>query len=121
MYHKCCKRFHDGLLPENALLLMRSRYSAYAFKLADYIMETTHPDHPEYSENREQWKLSIQEFCSQTRFDRLKILEFIDGPETVSATFTAYLRQADQDVSFTEKSLFVKESGRWLYKSGEML
>ncbi len=30
--------------PETAEELMRSRYSAYFFRLTDYLVETTHPD-----------------------------------------------------------------------------
>ena len=105
-------------MAENALLLMRSRYSAYALGLADYIMETTHPQHPEYSDDRERWKSDIEIFCKHTRFDRLKINDFEDGEDSASVSFTAYLRQADQDATFSETSLFVKENGRWFYKSG---
>lgn len=117
-YHKCCKPYHEGTIAQNALLLMRSRYSAYALNLCDYIIETTHPEHPEYCDDRQQWKSDIERFCTQTRFDQLKIREFIDGKNTAFVTFTAFLRQADQDASFTEKSIFVFENGRWLYKSG---
>ncbi len=37
-YKKCCQKYHKGALPSTALLLMKSRYSAYALGLADYIM-----------------------------------------------------------------------------------
>jgi SEC-C motif domain protein len=99
---------------------MRSRYSAYALGLVDYIIETTHALHPEHSGNEDARKLQIRTFCTQTHFDGVKILAFVDGQEEATVTFTAYLRQSDADASFTEKSLFVKESGRWFYKSGEV-
>ena len=37
----CCQKYHKGLTPENALVLMRSRYSAYALGVGDYLIETT--------------------------------------------------------------------------------
>jgi SEC-C motif domain protein len=120
LYHKCCQPYHQGSAPETALALMRSRYSAYALALVNYIVETTHSAHPEYSTDRDKWKKQIRAFCTQTRFDGVKILAFVDGQDEASVTFTAYLRQADTDASFTEKSLFLKENGRWLYKSGEV-
>lgn len=99
---------------------MRSRYCAYALGLVDYIMDTTHPDHPDYDDNKAKWKKELAVFADNTRFNQLKVSEFIDGDRTATVTFTAYLRQADQDVSFTEKSTFEKVEGKWLYHSGQM-
>lgn len=104
---------------ENALLLMRSRYSAYALNLADYIIDTTHRDHPDFSNDRTHWKSDIESFCTHTRFDQLKIREFVDGQETAYVKFTAFLRQGNADATFTERSTFVKEDGRWLYKGAD--
>lgn len=39
-YEECCKRYHEGAAAENALILMRSRYSAYALQLADDTQTT---------------------------------------------------------------------------------
>lgn len=114
-YPDCCKKYHEGTLPENALALMRSRYSAYALHLAEYIMNTTHPENPSYSTQRMQWKKQILQFSSETLFEGLKIQEFIDGEKMATVTFTAYLKQGSKDVTFTEKSQFVKVNGRWLY------
>lgn len=44
-YAECCMPYHYGRAqPETAEQLMRSRYSAYFFKLTDYLVATTHPD-----------------------------------------------------------------------------
>lgn len=99
---------------------MRSRFCAYAIGFSDYIVDTTHKDNIGYNENLDDWKRDIEQFSSGTKFDGLKILEFVDGDESASVTFTAYLRQGHTDASFTEKSSFVKEDGRWLYHSGEI-
>jgi SEC-C motif-containing protein len=108
------------VLAPDALALMRSRYSAYELNLPEYIMDTTHPEHPEYTVDRTRWKGDLETFSKHTSFDRLKILEFTDGEETATVSFTAYLRQADKDASFTEKSTFAKVDGKWFYKSGEV-
>lgn len=97
---------------------MRSRYSAYALALPDYIIKTTHAEHPEFSNEREKWKQSIEAFSRATNFDHLSIEEFIDGDETASVTFIAHIRQGGSDATFEEKSQFVKENGHWFYKSG---
>jgi SEC-C motif-containing protein len=120
LYHKCCKIYHDGKLPENALKLMRSRYSAFALKLCDYIIETTHPENPAREENLNSWRREVLAFSTGTRFDFLEINEFIDGDKEAFVTFTANLNQNNEDVSFTERSVFEKVGDRWLYKSGEL-
>jgi SEC-C motif-containing protein len=120
-YEECCGKCHAGALPETALALMRSRYAAYAVGNADYLMDTTHPDNPAYSLDRQGWKKKILEFSKNTRFEGLTIVDFIDGKEEAFVTFTAYLKQGDHDASFTEKSRFLKITGKWLYVSGEKI
>lgn len=117
-YGICCELYHKGVPPANALALMRSRYSAYLLKLADYIIDTTHPKNPNYQENRSAWKEQILSFCKQTRFDDLKIHSFQDGATEAFVTFTVMLRQGKRDASFTEKSRFQKVNNRWLYLDG---
>lgn len=95
---------------------MRSRYSAYALDLADYVMETTHPDNPHYNNDQNAWKQDLHLFSTHTKFLFLEVLEFTDGDSLAYVTFRANLRQSDQDVSFTEKSSFVKENDRWFYR-----
>jgi SEC-C motif domain protein len=119
-YSECCKWYHEGNLPENALVLMRSRYAAYALGLADYIMRTTHPDNPHFSADSDRWKKEIVQFSQNTHFEGLKILEFTDGPQSAYVAFTAYLRQEGEDVSFTERSHFIKVGESWLYKEGKI-
>lgn len=118
-YDTCCKPFHQGQLPATALQLMRSRYSAYALKLADYIIATTHPDNREYKENIEAWKASIMEFSENSQFEKLEILGWKDGEKFATVSFVVSLTQQGHKVIFTEKSLFEKVEGKWLYKNGE--
>jgi len=120
-YPSCCKPFHQGSNPPNALLLMRSRYAAYALSLADYIIQTTHPLNPHYQQNPPKWRLDILHFTQQTAFLGLKIIEFIGGNTEAFMTFTAtlQLKHSQQDVSFTEKSSFLKLENHWLYRDGQ--
>ncbi|MBN2870404.1 MAG: SEC-C domain-containing protein [Campylobacterales bacterium] len=113
-YKLCCQSYHRGILPATALLLMRSRYSAYALGLADYIIKTTHPDNPDFTSDTMEWKNGILEFCRSSRFTGLKITEFIDGESEAFVTFEAVLDHG----SINEKSRFLKVAGRWLYESG---
>ncbi|MDY0195923.1 MAG: YchJ family metal-binding protein [Sulfurovaceae bacterium] len=114
-YKKCCQAYHKGANPSNAMLLMRSRYSAYALRLSKYIIDTTHPNNSDFTNNIEQWGEGILGFCDNTNFEGLKILEFVDGENEAYVKFDALLSGAH----FIEKSRFLKVEGRWLYESAE--
>lgn len=117
-YCACCQKYHEGISPENALVLMRSRYSAYAKGLVDYIIKTTHPQNPSFSKEKEGWAKKILTFCQSHAFVGLDILDFTDGNEVAYVTFKAHLAQGGRDVSFTERSRFLKVNGKWLYVDG---
>lgn len=110
-YEECCRPYHEGQNPPTPLVLMRSRYSAYALKKVDYIMNTTHPDHPDHQMARALWRRKILKFSEKSAFVGLKILEATD----TTVTFTVELVQQRTRRSFTEKSLFTQVDGRWLY------
>lgn len=112
-YKKCCQAFHKGISPSNAMLLMRSRYSAFALHLKRYIIDTTHPNNSEYTKDIKRWEESIEQFCYNTNFKELKIMEFIDGESEAYVKFDALLNSSH----FIEKSRFLKVDGRWLYES----
>ena len=116
-YKKCCQPYHRGARPDNALKLMKSRYSAYALGQADYIIRTTHPNHPDWSEDTAPWRESILAFSKHTEFRRLEILEFIDGEAEAFVMFRAVFGEGEM----VEKSRFLREDGVWLYESGEFL
>lgn len=120
-YKKCCKPFHDGLLPKKAEELMRSRFCAFALSKAEYIISTTHPKNSDFSSNIQAWSDDILNFCEATDFNDLQILESIDAPDESFVTFKAYLTQSNHDASFTEKSRFLKVDGKWLYVDGTFL
>lgn len=119
-YQQCCQLFHQGKLPENALELMRSRYSAYALNLPDYIVDTTHPASPQYSDNKFAWKRAISNFSRNTVFGRLEVLDFKEKEPLATVTFTAHISQEGQNATFTEKSYFEKKGPKWFYRGGQL-
>ena len=108
-YKDCCFKYHKGANPKNALLLMKSRYSAYAVGKANYIIKTTHKSSPHFEENKEKWVEEIKTF-SKSKFKKLEIIDFIDGEKEAFVEFKAYI----DDYVMYEKSRFIKED-RWYY------
>lgn len=87
-YGKCCRRFHAGQAsPQGAEELLRSRYSAYAYRLPSYIMNTTHPNMSEL--DRRKWKREILDFCMEYRFvGGVDIIQLqITGPSSTRILF----------------------------------
>ena len=114
-YAVCCGPLHQGAAAPSPEALMRSRYSAYALGLVDYIVKTTHLQNHDAQKPVEVRKKEIEQFCKMTLFKGLKILDV--GTDTVK--FTVCLSQDGKDFSFTEKSTFEKVLGNWLYLRGE--
>ena len=119
-YAVCCRPFHQGAIAENALLLMRSRYSAYVLNLPDYIVKTTHPANPQYSDHVFSWKRNISKFSKSFSFHSLEILDFVEKNTLATVTFTVHMSQGSQDATFTEKSYFEKMGSSWLYRGGQL-
>ena len=121
-YKKCCKVFHDKIkLPKTALELMKSRFSAFAVLIADYIIFTTHENNSDYISDLKSWNQDIMNFSKNTRFERLEILDFIEGEVESFVTFKATLFQDNTDISFIEKSRFLKVEDKWLYIDGQFI
>lgn len=117
-YAQCCHPFHKGEPTKNALELMRSRYTAYVLNLPDYIVATTHPASPQYMEDTLSWKRGISQFSTHTIFEKLEVRDFRENEKLATVTFTAYIKQNEQDNTFTETSYFEKIHDRWLYRNG---
>jgi SEC-C motif-containing protein len=117
-YKKCCKPFHDGSLPTFAVELMRSRFCAFALNNADYIINTTHSSNHDFTNDKDTWANDIESFCTNTDFRSLDILEVINADEEAYVSFKATLFQDENDISFNEKSRFLKEENKWLYVDG---
>ncbi len=114
-YKLCCQKYHKGAQAKDALTLMKSRYSAYVVGEARYIIKTTHPDNPEFQDDKKTWQKSIENFCQENSFLGLEIVSFEEESAYAFVTFKAYF----VDGELYEKSKFVKNGAFWLYLDGE--
>jgi uncharacterized protein YchJ len=58
LYKECCKPYHDNyleLLPETPERVLRTRYSAFVYRLIPYIIQTTHYMNTDYQSNPIRW------------------------------------------------------------------
>lgn len=117
-YDKCCQPFVEGRrLPETAVKLMRSRFTAYALGKVDYLVETT-AEAKRGDLDREELKA----YCASISCIGLKIVSSEAGGPADDAgvvKFHASLQHGGRRSLHIERSTFVREAGAWRYQDGE--
>ncbi len=90
---------------------MRSRYSAFALGLGDYLWRTWHPrTRPEHVT------------LGDTVWTGLEVLDVVDGTERDQGgivEFVAHFREGRRPGELRERSRFERRGRRWMYVDGE--
>jgi len=120
-YSECCGVLHKRQsIASTAEMLMRSRYSAWALHLIDYIFDTTWPFQKQLlnKEEMEKWsskiewiKLVVDETKDGGVYDDLGMVKF-------TANYTVL--EVDKNEIHYETSYFIKQSNVWFYVYPDM-
>ena len=117
-YDQCCMPFHYGrAMPETAEQLMRSRYTAFFFRLVDYLVATTHPDKREKDLARE-----LDKTIWNPAWRKLEIVSQSKGgkdDKTGKVEFIATYSLNGEKCELHEKSRFRRFKGKWMYVDGK--
>ncbi len=119
-FEDCCGPYISGKAkPATAEALMRSRYSAYATKAVDYIVDTCLRDekHGIDVDATKRWS-------ERATWLGLKILKSEEGgpsDEKGKVEFKATYIQGGLREEHHEKATFEKRDGAWLYTEGEVI
>ncbi|HBA66981.1 MAG TPA: hypothetical protein DCZ48_12550 [Methylococcaceae bacterium] len=112
-YEQCCRTYHNGSrFAETAEILMRSRFTAYAYQDDSYLLATwdnaKKPQSIDFSKDKTVWtKLEIVNVKKGGKNDAKGLVEF-----------KAYFKLDDEDQVMHELSRFKKSGGRWYYLDG---
>jgi SEC-C motif-containing protein len=112
-YDECCGPLHSGATAPTAERLMRSRYSAFALGLAEYLLTSWHP----------QTRPTELDLDPELRWTRLDVLDVRSGgpfDTTGTVAFRAWWRSPTERGDLRETSRFLRESGRWFYVDGDV-
>jgi SEC-C motif-containing protein len=93
---------------------MRSRFSAFAWRLTPYLLTSWHPS----------TRPAALESDAVTEWRRLQIVDVVaGGPEDTEGVveFRASFRSPEGNGLLHERSRFVRFDGRWVYLDGEQL
>lgn len=111
-YAHCCEPLHQGIPAGSAEALMRSRYSAFALSLPEYIQRSWHPStrppelRPADGDEKSQW-IGL----------KIKRHEAIDANHAI-VEFIARYKINGRAFVLQETSRFVREDGHWFYLDG---
>ena len=96
---------------------MRSRYSAFFFRNADYLFSTQHPD------NREaDLRTELESYLPQIMWRSLTILSTSKGQaedKKGKVEFTATYNENGENKELYEHSRFRRHKGAWKYVDGK--
>ncbi|MFM1908085.1 MAG: hypothetical protein RLZZ591_1762 [Pseudomonadota bacterium] len=114
-YGDCCGRWHagfdQGLHAPTPEALMRSRYSAYALGLMDYLLATWHPATAPGDLELPPVKWLGLEVRHAEQAGDAGVVEFV-------ARCRSFQLAGGRAERMHESSRFVREHGRWLYIDG---
>lgn len=117
-YAHCCQPYHQKLAyPDTAEQLMRSRYSAYALKLIDYLVVTTHKDKLKSSYRRK--LVATIHDIEWTELEILKTSAGGNNDKVGKVAFKAHYKENGVVGVMEEHSRFKKVAGRWYYYDGK--
>lgn len=112
-YALCCEPIHQQRNAADAKILMRSRYSAYALKLEDYLLATWHP---------RTRPVQLDLAADESRWLGLAIKTFLPLSATAaSVEFVARYQILGRVHRLHERSRFVYVNGAWFYLEGDFL
>ena len=115
-YTLCCGRYiENGDIPETPEQLMRSRYTAYIMENDSYLLATWHPTTrpSSLSDGNKlpvKWvELAVIGAANVSKDDTNAVVEFV-----------ARYKLNGKAEKMHEVSEFVREDGRWFYRSGQV-
>uniref|UniRef100_A0A7S3BIJ8 YchJ-like middle NTF2-like domain-containing protein n=1 Tax=Haptolina ericina TaxID=156174 RepID=A0A7S3BIJ8_9EUKA len=122
-YSACCQPCHEALRVDSSpSALVRARYTAFCYRLPDFLMSTTDPEGSEWQPDGAAWKKSMLGFMDNLDFQKLRVVDEQLGsaPDEASVHFRATFVQKGSIniVDAVERSQFVRRDGHWLYASG---
>lgn len=113
-YEECCGKFISGeVVPKSAEELMKSRYTAYTTQNIDYIMNT----HDRATLNEVSRDI-LEEWSTSSKWLSLQILNCEKGCESDKEGIVEFIAKYELHGavhSHHEKSLFIKDNGKWYY------
>lgn len=109
----CCGRHHAGIPAATPEALMRSRYSAFALGLEEYLLATWHA-------STRPAALNLKEGPQPKWIDLKVIASALQDADHGTVHFVARCRIGGKAERLEETSRFLRENGHWYYVDGDL-
>lgn len=132
-YEDCCLPYHMGeMFPQKPKDVLRTRYTAFVYRLPSYIIKTTHETCRDYREDMIGWAKDLDK---NGMFDSFDFLRLEAGEEKPGADgneayveFRVYMKAKEayamhsegDEVVIRELSRFLRDGQGWKYASGDV-
>ena len=112
LYAGCCATLHGGEPAATAEALMRSRYSAFALGLSDYLLNSWHPS----------TRPATLVLEADVKWLGLRVESHqMTGANSATVAFVARWRQGGGSAQrLVERSRFQRDDGRWFYLDAQV-
>ncbi len=136
LYKDCCSPFHSGeKLPQSPLEVLKTRYTAFAWRIPQYVIETTHPVCKDFRKDKLKWARDLNRSGMFDSYDFVKLdvvgeetfnpdndgEGFIEFKVNLKANKNSGEHIEGQDIVVQEKSRFLRTSdGGWKYAGGDV-
>ncbi|WP_372872822.1 YchJ family protein [Shewanella sp.] len=112
-YQLCCGPYHQGAIAKHPELLMRSRYSAFALGIWQYLIDTHHPDYLN--------GLTVKQLANGgiASWKGLQVFESSANGDSGEVFFCAWYKENGKLDAICERSAFVRYDNRWFYTEGK--
>lgn len=136
LYKDCCEPFHSKeKLPASPMDVLRTRYTAFAWRMPLYIVDTTHPECDDWRKDRVTW---VKDLHRDGMFDSYDFVNLEMGDQEISEDndkegfleFKVNLRANEsmgdevkgQEIVVNERSKFIcaGNPASWLYAGGDV-
>jgi SEC-C motif domain protein len=118
-YTQCCGLyFSNKAMPETAVALMRSRYTAYCLGNIDYLVDTLHPSRRKFDD-----RIMLANTIKNTKWLSLKIIDVSQGQKNDLIGYVEFIAtyQTNKRGQLHERSQFIKDSDRWFYTEAQWI
>lgn len=127
VYKECCAPYHEGKAPESPLKVLRSRYTAFSWRIIEHIIDTTHPDYVNaaFKEDKVEWVKDLDKVGMFDNHDFCALEPGLEEDVSESEAFVTFqvkmkAHDGDEERVIGERSKFLKgEDGRWMYATAE--
>ena len=114
-FDECCGPIIAGSPAPTAEALMRSRYTAFAMRMLDYI-DRTHAPEVRDDFNRAE----AERLAEKCEWQRLEIRSVTETGDTAEIEFVVRFRRDQQDITQAALSRFRRDNGQWFYVSSDL-